>query len=214
MLRDIFNNGILYTMFQKLVGKENHKERKDFFSHQSGIRVLDIGCGPGNNTHYFLDADYYGLDLNCQNIDQAKKRYSKFSNVHLICADVNSYFTDHLRDENNKFDLIIMAGVLHHLTDEEVKNCLISAKSFLKKTGEFRSLDGVFTPRPSGGVCALVRWKIAQCFLLRDRGKYVRKEKAYLDLLYPFFPNLYFKISTDMLRIPYQTIIINPSREI
>ncbi|GHT18513.1 hypothetical protein AGMMS4957_00960 [Bacteroidia bacterium] len=144
MIRDvILNSGTMYELWQKLINKEKHSECIRFFAHKKGMRVLDIGCGPGNNAFRFLDTEYYGFDLSEDYIQQAESRWKGYDNIHFVCADVNDYFK-HGLEENNKYDLIIMHGVLHHLTDEEVKHCVSAAKNVLKSDGEFRTLDGIY----------------------------------------------------------------------
>ena len=36
-------------------------------------RVLDVGCGPGTNTHHFAGADYLGMDINPGYIADARR---------------------------------------------------------------------------------------------------------------------------------------------
>lgn len=40
-----------------------------------------------------------------------------------------------------------------------------------------------------------------------DRGKYVRTEEGYSNLIKPYFSNFTLIISSDMLRIPYHQIM-------
>ena len=42
-------------------------------------RVLDVGCGPGTNTHYFEDAGYLGIDINRSYVDSARRRHRRSS---------------------------------------------------------------------------------------------------------------------------------------
>lgn len=38
-------------------------------------RVLDVGCGPGTNTHHFVRSDYLGLDCNRGYVESARTKW-------------------------------------------------------------------------------------------------------------------------------------------
>ncbi len=82
-------------------------------------RILDIGCGAGNNTLRLLqlrpglDCDL--LDLSAPMLERARERVSaaKANRVQTIQAD----FRDAALPEN-AYDVILAAAVLHHLRDD------------------------------------------------------------------------------------------------
>lgn len=83
-------------------------------------RVLDIGCGAGNNTLKLLQAAPGGfacdlLDLSRPMLDRAVQRVSTVTDkpVRTIQADIR---TAALPDE--AYDVILAAAVLHHLRDD------------------------------------------------------------------------------------------------
>lgn len=83
-------------------------------------RVLDIGCGAGNNTLKLRqalphDIDAVLLDLSRPMLERAASRLSEINagNVQLIADD---FRTAQLPD--NSFDVILAAAVLHHLRDD------------------------------------------------------------------------------------------------
>ncbi len=84
-------------------------------------KVLDIGCGAGNNTIKLLRA-YTGSfdcdlnDLSMPMLERARQRVSKETNgkVSIIQGD---FRTSSLPDDN--YDVILAAAVLHHLRDEQ-----------------------------------------------------------------------------------------------
>src|SRR5260370_25127051 len=49
--------------------------------------VLDVGCGPGTNTHHFAGVDYLGIDFNPAYIETARRRHSR----QFLVADVTTY---------------------------------------------------------------------------------------------------------------------------
>lgn len=82
-------------------------------------RVLDIGCGAGNNTLKLLEL--YGafscdlVDLSMPMLERAKKRIAR-------CTDRDiGLFQDDFRSVSlpaNGYDVIVAAAVLHHLRDD------------------------------------------------------------------------------------------------
>lgn len=87
-------------------------------------RILDLGCGAGNNTIKLLQSLAEGtvrpdcdlLDLSQPMLERAKQRVLEISPA----STVNLWHGD-LRDENlpeNSYDVIIAAAVLHHLRDD------------------------------------------------------------------------------------------------
>ena len=83
-------------------------------------RVLDIGCGAGNNTlklRHAVDKDFAAdlLDLSQPMLDRAAERLSEFndSEIRTIAADFR------VADlEDGSYDVILAAAVLHHLRDD------------------------------------------------------------------------------------------------
>ncbi len=83
-------------------------------------RVLDIGCGAGNNTvklREMLNADFEAhlLDISQPMLDRARERLAAVNAGHI--ATINSDFRDaELADES--YDVILAAAVFHHLRDD------------------------------------------------------------------------------------------------
>src|ERR1700693_4882903 len=67
-------------------------------------RVLDVGCGPGTNTHHFAKSDYLGVDLNERYIRTARRRHGR----NFVAADVRSYRAN----PGDRFDLILVNSFL------------------------------------------------------------------------------------------------------
>jgi tRNA (cmo5U34)-methyltransferase len=88
-------------------------------------RVLDIGCGAGNNTLKLREA--YGqdfavdfLDLSEPMLGRAKQRLLAAHPTMSRCA-IHLHQTDfrHANLEDDAYDVILAAAVLHHLRDED-----------------------------------------------------------------------------------------------
>jgi uncharacterized protein len=78
--------------------------------------VLDLGCGYGFLTYMlsFLSSDrkITGVDYDDEKIATAKQCYSKSDKVEFIAADVTTF-------EFQKYDVIIIADVLHYLKPDD-----------------------------------------------------------------------------------------------
>jgi 2-polyprenyl-3-methyl-5-hydroxy-6-metoxy-1,4-benzoquinol methylase len=75
-------------------------------------RILDYGCGIGRLTallaNAFPNAEICGYDPSAASIKEAEKAVADLSNVVLSSS---------FDDIENKFDMLVMAGVLHHIPD-------------------------------------------------------------------------------------------------
>jgi len=119
-------------------------------------RVLDVGCGPGTNTRHFAHADYLGIDLNPRYVEDARRRTGRA----FVAADVTEYRVP----PEERFDLILVNSLLHHLDTPSVRRLLASLAPLLTPDGHVHVLDLVLPERPSVSR-ALARW---------DRGDHPR----------------------------------------
>ena len=202
------NNGFLYNVYQNFIVYKNRENASGFFDlpkiAKRKTRVLDIGCGPATRTSYFTDAEYYGFDYNKQNIEIATRKYKNRPDLHFVCADINEYFCSPGVTESVCFDLVIMHGVLHHLDDNEITNCVSSVKKLLRSDN--KEYDGevrFFDPIILHGNSALTNF-----ILKHDRGKFIRTQQNYVSLLKPHFSNIETKIFTNIYRLPIPVIFI------
>lgn len=113
-------------MIQKLDDLNNFHKKKDPWDYQSNpedlnrlevllseipdrkyVNVLDIGCGQGFVTSRLPGENIYGVDISEEAIKQAIKASSeKLNFVQSSIFDLNKNF-------QNKFDLIVITGVLY-----------------------------------------------------------------------------------------------------
>ena len=106
-------------------------------------RVLDIGCGAGNNTLKLLE---YAPNLNCDLLDlsgnmlaRAKARVSasKKGNIRTFCGDFRN-----IPLEENSYDVVLACAVLHHLRDDrDWESAFKKIFSILRKGGSFWITD-------------------------------------------------------------------------
>ena len=78
-----------------------------------GKRVLDVGCGIGMYSQAFFNegADVFGIDIDKENIQKAKKLMPGIS--FLVDESENLPF------ENNFFDIVFLHEVLEHVKDDK-----------------------------------------------------------------------------------------------
>jgi len=119
-------------------------------------RVLDVGCGPGTNAHYFASSDYLGIDLNEQYVQYAKRRYGR----EFVVADATTFTVP----EGERFDFVLVNSFLHHIPDADVERLLAHLSSVLAPDGQIHVLELILPDRPS----------LARVLARLDRGDHPR----------------------------------------
>jgi SAM-dependent methyltransferase len=186
----------LYHAFQRAGGffQARVKAIRQYAPIERGDRVLDIGCGPGHIVEYLPNGiSYFGFDIDSDYITYAQNNFGQEG------AFACRHFDADASREFGPANVVMMNGVLHHLSDEEVLNSLSTIRDCLKPDGFLFTLDGCFRD----GQHRLARW-----LLEHDRGKFVRTEAAYRSLLLKIFPKVKTYIREDISWCPH-TFIIN-----
>lgn len=132
-------------------------------------RVLDVGCGPGTNTHHFGGADYLGIDINPQYIEAATRRTGRS----FIVADATVYTVP----QDQQFDFIFLNSFLHHIDTPSVTRLLRNLVTLLTPDGRVHILELVMPPKPSVARL-LARW---------DRGRFTRPIEKWRELFRDVF---------------------------
>jgi SAM-dependent methyltransferase len=139
-------------------------------------RVLDVGCGPGTNTHHFLAADYLGIDLNEQYIRDAQKRYDK----RFAAADAAQFRVA----PNERFDFILVNSFLHHIDARTTRSILANLSSLLTNDGHVHILELVLPQSAS----------VARFLARADRGKFPRPLEEWRQIFHEAFTPVVFEI--------------------
>lgn len=138
----------------------------DFLKGHKYKHALDFGCGIGILAPLFSPKQYLGFDIDAGAITYAKAKYPKYS---FQVGDATKLKLD------KKFDLIVVVGVLHHLTNKEVKAALKVIKSLLLPKGKTILIEAI---------PPIYKWNIiGQVLRSLDRGHYVRTMEDYLQLI-------------------------------
>jgi SAM-dependent methyltransferase len=138
-------------------------------------RVLDVGCGPGTNAKYFAQAEYLGVDINPDYIQDARQRYRG----EFVACDVRTYRPP----AGSCFDFILVNSFLHHFNDSEVESILLHLNTLLSADGHVHILDLVMPPHASISRL-LARW---------DRGKYARPLPEWQHIFSTIFKPVLFQ---------------------
>lgn len=161
---------------------------------KDGDKILDIGCGTGDILKFLPKVDYYGFDLNGSYIKLAKKHFGHRGKFFHMAVDSRISFGE------QKFDIILAMGILHHLNDHEARQLFELASKHLKPTGRLvTSYDGCYVE----GQPLITRF-----ILWLDRGKFIREKSAYENLARHAFTKVVAHIHDDLLNIPYTSIVL------
>jgi len=164
-----------------------------FLQARSGMKMLDVGCGPANILDYLPDLDYTGMDLNEKHIASARKRHGERGRF--IVGDA----ARDLHQQNETFDLINVSALLHHLSDDEARSLFRSIKPLLRPRGRIVTLDPVWLPKQRA-VVKLLNWL--------DSGMNIRTPEGYASLLEGLSVDFQARTLNNLLRVPYDHFIM------
>ena len=128
-------------------------------------RTLDLGCGPGILSDLFESHDYVGVDSNRRHVDFAR-RHRKGT---FVLEDAR-----HVDLPDDRFDQALIFGLLHQLTDDDVRTVLAEARRLLVSGGRMLVIEDV---------PVVSRLNLAGHIVhLAQVGDHVRSSEAYREL--------------------------------
>ncbi len=100
------------------------------------IRVLEIGCGVGNNLPLILNEGFnaYGIDGSSSAIEIAKKTLQKYNRCELKVMDFSK-----IEYEENFFDMIIDRQAIYANKTDKISRIFLELNRVLKRDGVFLS---------------------------------------------------------------------------
>lgn len=188
-----------YNLMQVLSGWHGGGQRRfisDVVRPSAGDRVLDIGCGTGAILQRLGDVDYTGMDMNERYIAHARRNYGDAGRF--LCANV--YEFDFSSEQ--KFDLVLMLGLLHHLNDPGASRLLAQARQLLDPRGRLVTLDACRTEGQG---------RFERLLVDMDRGQHVRRVDGYLDMAGSIFPDVASHFCTNLLNYSYTHFVMECS---
>jgi SAM-dependent methyltransferase len=156
---------------KRVIARELMPQAEDIRREGRRPRLLDLGCGTGELAPVFLRAgySYTGIDIAPERIAYAAKTYRK-GKFHVMDASALQYPDGH-------FDQILVTGVLHHLSDEEVRGIVKEMRRVLRPGGRALVMEDIALRGSLNLLGALVH--------LADAGAYIRRPAQYTPLLEP-----------------------------
>ena len=104
------------------------------FENNTVLKILDVGCGDGATeifmNKYFPSWNISAIDISVKSIEEAKSKNIKGSEFKI-------YDGKKIPFEDNSFDVIFMAGVLHHIDLSLHNGILQDINRVLKTKGRF-----------------------------------------------------------------------------
>jgi SAM-dependent methyltransferase len=199
-VRQVLNYPSVYQQFQVAGGffGARVKAIADYLKITDGQKVIDIGCGPGYIREHLPDnLTYIGFDIDPSYIEHAQKMFGPRGTF--LCK----YFDADAARHYGGADIVMMNGVMHHIGNEDLVGTLANVRDALKPGGTLFTLDGCYRPGQS---------RFAKWMLDNDRGRFVRDEQGYRDVLRTAFEQVDLTIREDYARVPY-TFVVGVSRK-
>ena len=196
-IKKILENPTIFNLFERIMGVSRPRRKfiNDYVCPKKNDKILDLGCGTGELTLYLpSDVKYLGIDNNPDYIESAKKKYSKNGEFHCLGVEENTPFI-----KENSFDLVMSAGVIHHLDNEVAKKLLRKGYFALKPGGTFISFDPVLVKNQNF---------ISSFLIKNDRGEFVRSKEEYSELIFEIYKECKTFHVNNLHYFPYDLFIM------
>jgi SAM-dependent methyltransferase len=194
--RNVLRYARVYQAYQTLGGFFGARLRsiRRYLPIDDGSKIVDIGCGPGYlRRHLPANCGYVGYDSDASYIDFARSHHSAPGTEYCL-----GQFDASAVAEVAPVDIVMLNGLLHHLTDDEARELIRLALESLRPGGRVFSLDGCYIDGQG--------W-ISKMFLDLDRGQFIRSPEAYLKLFPLHAASIEAFISDGLSWIPYSWAI-------
>ncbi len=157
-LYNLFEHPAIFNLNQVILDGGKMEPMRRFLSRIPFESVLDIGCGTGNWVD-LVPGQYVGIDRSKPFVEAARRRHRNRENASFRLGDVTQWNSD------ERFDLVFLISVLHHLSDEEVGNLL----RWTAENARWLFVMDLF-PNPGN--------PISRVLYALDRGDYIRTPAA------------------------------------
>src|SRR5437773_5260823 len=186
----------IYRLFLKLVDVDRGLTIlfRDSIRVTAGARVLDAGCGTSALIEHMPGSVcYWGADKAWRYVGFGARAYRERAKF-LHCDLTQSWpFAEH------SFDYVFAFGLLHHLSEAEALFVLRQARTAMRESGLLVTVDP----------CRREGQGLAQNLLLgMDRGRHIRTLPQYRDLADCAFRSVNHAMRDDLLRLPYDLLVM------
>jgi SAM-dependent methyltransferase len=147
---------LAYSIWQKLFVAPKLAPLLGHSAYEKARTICELGCGPGSNYPFLSSRDYLGIDIGEDYIRHARQRHGEHFRVGDVSAGIEGI--------EDRFDLVLVHSVLHHLDDDQVVRTLTNARRLLAPGGSLHVFDVVLPPW----------WTLAGVLARLDEGKHVR----------------------------------------
>lgn len=195
----LLSSGRAYELAQRIVSDPVRERafRERFLSVPAGAAVLDIGCGPGNWRTAFGEVRYWGIEPSRKYLDRARRVHGgRGTFIEARASDLPGL-------DLPPFDLVLCAGLLHHLDDAEMALLLASAARAMAPTGRLVAIETCIDPSMSA---------VARLLGRLDRGRFVRPAEAYRSAALRAFGSVEVTLTDRQTRIPYPLAVLECRR--
>ncbi len=192
-LYSLLGNPFFYRLVQWVFAhKKTQSQFRELLGDVKGRKVLDIGCGPGDDAEFFREGMYIGVDISADYINEANQSFGHIGQF--FCTSV-----DNLDDLSlSNIDIFILKGVLHHLSDSQIVSMMEKFEKIKSKNAVVVTVDPVFFDNQ--GWCERILARM-------DRGEGVRFENSYVQLVKPFSSKVTLA-RTHQLLPPYDRLLM------
>ena len=186
---------LIYKLFQRGIAKSNTFAYlvEEFIQPRFKVWILDVGCGDAKIRKFLGDVNYIGIDHNPKYIVKARETNGLSDEFYV--ADVSEV----AQLVTNKFDRVLLIGVLHHLSDAQCQDLIRNCAQLLATNGHLFAFDPALIDD---------QHPIARFLAKSDRGRFARSPDDYRKLIQEEFASVVVTVRHDLLRIPYSHSII------
>ncbi len=164
-----------------------------YIQAEPGQRLLDVGCGYGDLSQHLPGVEYVGIDLNEDYIAYARHHCREGTRFEVASI------TNLAEEDFGTFDYVVAIGVLHHVNDADATSLLGALPAVLKPNGRFVAAEPVWDPEQR---------TTARVLAALDRGRFVRSQDAYEQLVSSWFDATRSEIRHDLFWFPYTHCMI------
>jgi ubiquinone/menaquinone biosynthesis C-methylase UbiE len=164
----------LWLLMQNTIGGNTSKQALATEHYKGQKRVLEIGCSVGNISGAFCKfsgVEFTGIDIDISAIDLARRRFRNYPNFQFSVTSL-----EELSRQGVKFDYVLFAAMLHHVSDDDGLQLLRDAVKCTESGGQLV----VYEPE---AVKAADSWFLHFFYSHFEQGSFLRVREDLLRLV-------------------------------